>query len=269
MSKWLGLPGTGLVLGVVCGLGMFLCSGSTARAGSLEIIVTESAGATVPIGDNTILDLDPTIGVINVDTSPATGINLLLTNYAFSQLGATSNSPGNTTSADLMQTGQVSLNAAVPGAGGGTGSITILASDNQYSQPVGNGSLSSSGSATFTHATNGDSNAFQSWFNPSNSLGTKEVPSPVLNFVSSSPPDPNSHSGDAPATLLGNVVAQYGLTNQTTITLSGGGPPSDQFTGSTTLTANAIPEPTSMALMLAALPVWIFGVMRRRKAKAA
>jgi hypothetical protein len=270
MNKWLSLRSTVLALGLVCGLGMILCSGSTARAGNLEIIVTETGpgGAVVPIMDNFGLDTDPTIGSINVDTAPDTGINLLLANYNFRSLQANSNSPGDATSATLNQNGNVQLNA------GGSGSITILASDNQYNSPTGPfGTLNSSGSATFNHATNGNPSDFQSWFNPSNSVGTKEVPSPILTFLAHSPPDPNSHSGDAAPTSVGTVVAQYGLTNQTTITLTGGAPgvpanpASDQFTGATTLTA--VPEPTSMALMLAALPVWIFGVMRRRRAKAA
>ena len=65
-----------------------------ARAGSLVILVTESGGPAIPIADNSSLDTDPTVGVINVDTAPSGGINTLLVNYQFARLGADSNSPG-------------------------------------------------------------------------------------------------------------------------------------------------------------------------------
>ena len=80
-----------LLMGVACTLGMFAVG---ARAGSLEILITESGGPTIPIADNSALDTDPTIGVINVDTAPPLGSTLLLANYQFTQLGADSNSPG-------------------------------------------------------------------------------------------------------------------------------------------------------------------------------
>jgi len=261
MSKWLGLPGTRLVLGVVCGLGMILCSGGVARAGSLELLVTETGGPTIPITDNGGLDTDPTVGVINVNT---TLLNLSLVNYQFTALGSNSNSPGTADLGSLSQNGTAQLLL------GGTGSITVLASDVDYSLPnVPPGTMHSSASNTYTNATAGNTNTFQSWFNGSNTLAAKETPSPIVTLTSSAA-NPNSQSGDAASTPI-TLVNPYGLTNQTVITLTGGAPGAqaqDQYTGSTTITG-AIPEPSSMALMLAALPVWIFGVMRRRKAKAA
>jgi hypothetical protein len=261
MSKWLGLPGTRLVLGVVCGLGMILCSGGVARAGSLELLVTESGGPTVPITDNGGLDTDPTVGVINVNT---TLLNLSLVNYQFVGLGAFSNSPGSSVLGGLLQTGTAQL---IPG---GTGSVSVLASDVDYSLPTPPpGIMHSSASSTFTNATVNNSNLFQSWFNGSNTLAAKETPSPIVALFSSAG-NPNSQSGNAPDTPVA-LNTPYGLTNQKLITLTGGsvgGLATDQYTGSTVVTS-VIPEPTSMALMLAALPVWLFGVMWRRKAKAA
>jgi hypothetical protein len=261
MSKWLGLRGTGVVLGAVCALGMILCSGGVARAGSLEMLVTETSGPTIPITDNGALDTDPTVGVINVNT---TLLNLSLVNYQFTALGANSNSPGTAAIGSLSQNGTAQLLA------GGTGSVTVLASDVDYNLPnVPPGTMHSSASNTYTNATAGNTDTFQSWFNPSNGLAAKNVPSPTV-ILTSTAANPNSQSADAAPTPI-TLVNPYGLTNEKVITLTGGAPGAlaqDQYTGSTTITG-AVPEPTSMALMLAALPVWIFGVMRRRKAKAA
>jgi len=249
-----------LLMGVACTLGMFAVG---ARAGSLEVLVTESGGPTIPIADNSALDTDPTIGVINVDTAPATGINLLLTNYKFSQLGANSNSPGGGGTGFLTQTGVAQLLL------GGTGSITVVASDVDYNQPApGPGTLHTSSTAEFTNATNGNTNTFRGWFNSNNALGGFGAPpSPLITFTASGQPaaDPHMAQNDTPITL----VTPYGLTNRTIITLTGGSAGAlaqDRFGG--TVQTAAIPEPASMALMLGALPVLVFGLMRRRRAAA-
>src|SRR4051812_9290248 len=77
-----------------------------ARAGSLEMIVTETGGPALPIPDNGALDTDPAVGVINVDT---TLFNQLLVNYQFTSLATNSNSPGSTASGFLSQSGGVQL----------------------------------------------------------------------------------------------------------------------------------------------------------------
>jgi hypothetical protein len=267
MSKWLHLRSTGLVLGLVCGLGMFLCSGAAARAATLEIDVKESAGpdGTIKILDNMGLDTDPTVGIINVNTAL---LNLSLFNYQFTTLGANSNSPGTAVTGFLSQSGVAQLLI------GGTGSISILASDINYNLPnIPPGTMVGSASSTFTNATAGNTDTFQSWFNGNNALGAKTPPGPRV-VLTSTALNPNSQSADTAPTPI-TLVNPYGLTNEKVITLTGGTPggaPSalaqDGYSASTTITG-AVPEPTSMALMLAALPVWIFGVMRRRKAKAA
>jgi len=230
-----------------------------ARAGSLEILVTESGGPTIPITDNGALDTDPAVGVINANT---TLLNLSLVNYQFTVLGSNSNSPGSTALGFLSQSGTAQLLV------GGTGSVTVLASDVDYSQPTGlTRSMASSASNTYTNATAGNTDRFQSWFNGSNGLAAKETPSPVVTLTSSAA-NPNSQGADAGATPV-PLSSPYGLTNQKVITLTGGTAGAlaqDQYTGSTTVTATTvIPEPASMALMLGVLPVLVFG-MRRRKA---
>jgi hypothetical protein len=247
-----------LLMGVACTLGMFAAG---ARAGSLEIIVTEGS-TVVPIADNSALDTDPTVGVINVDTAPATGINLLLSNYQFTQLGANSNSPGSSATGFVTQTGVAQLLL------GGTGSITVLASDVDFNvPPAGPGNLHTSSTAEFANATNGNTNGFQGWYNPSNTLGAKEVPSPVTTFTATGQPAADPHMGqtNTPITL----VNPYGLTNQTVITLTGGSTGAlaqDRFGGTVQTFSAPIPEPASMALMLGALPVLVFGLKRRRRA---
>jgi hypothetical protein len=249
-------------MGVACGLGMLALTAIEARAGSLEILVTESGGPTIPILDGGAFDLDgATVGVITVNT---TLLNGLLVNYQFlsSGLGATSNSPGTSAVGTLTQGGTVQLLL------GGTGSITIVATDVDYSlPPAGPGILHSSASNTYTNSDPGNSQGFTSWYNPSNGLAATDVPSPTLTFLSTGAM-PNSHSADAPTTPI-TLVNPYGLTNSTTITLTGGTTNNLSQAGwnaSTSVTASPIPEPASMALLLTALPVTLFGAMRRRKA---
>ena len=199
---------------------------------SLELIIAESGGPAITILDNGALDTDPTIGVINVDTSEASGINLLLVNYQFTQLGANSNSPGSSATGIVTQTGVAQL---LPG---GTGSVTVLASDGDYSLPnIPLGTMHSTASNTYFNATAGDTSRFQSWFNPSNGLGGKEVASPLVTLTSSAA-NPNSQSADAAPTPV-TLTTPYALTNQMVITLTGGDPSApaqDQYTGSTTVT---------------------------------
>jgi hypothetical protein len=66
-------------------------------------------------------------------------------------------------------------------------------------------------------------------------------------------------------------MAPFGLTDSMFITLTGGmsgALAQDQLTGSTTLTANPIPEPASVARMLSAAPLAIAALWRRRSSHA-
>jgi hypothetical protein len=164
-----------------------------------------------------------------------------LVRIQFTDQTANSNSPGTPNPggvASLSQTGTVQLlNTA------GSDSVTIQATDNDYQNPTGIGTLSSSASNTYTHATNGDSQSFQSWFNQSNALGATDTPSPSVTLTAMSPPDPNSHAGDSAPTPA-PVLAPFGLTNSMIIALSRGAAGAlaqEQFTGSTTITATSVP----------------------------
>jgi len=254
MSRRLAIGRKGFLIGIVFGLGLLAFEGREAQAGPLTLIVTETGGGgPIPIVDNGVFDTNLTVGIITTDTS---SVNLLLVGFTFSDLGATSNSPGTAASAALSQTGTVS----------GSGSLSIVATDNDYALPAGVGALHSSASNTYTNADNGNSTAFTSWQNPSNILGATEIASPTVTLIALSPPDPNSHSDDAAATPVAPAPL-YGLTNEMDIVLSGAAA-QNQFTGSTTVTASAVPEPASAVLMLTALPLTVLGLMRRRNSRA-
>src|SRR4051794_26527012 len=106
-----------LLVGVTCGLGLFAVNGREARAGSLELIVTESGGSSIPIADGGALDTDGVVnGIINVNY---TLLNQSLTNFEFSGLTATSSSLSSGNPAFLKQTGTLNLTGP-PGAGSGS-----------------------------------------------------------------------------------------------------------------------------------------------------
>jgi hypothetical protein len=251
--------------GIVCGLVMLVAQVTNARAGSLELLVTESGGPTIPILDGSVFDLSPPgDGVITVDTSL---LNLLLVNFKFSDLSALSNSLMGGTTASLSQTGTAQLLFGAPAS-----TLTVTATDVDYAAPSGTvATLKSSTSETFTHTDAGNNQTFQSWYNPIpfNFLGATDVPSALLKLTSSGAA-PNSDGKDAPDTLSPSIVP-FGMTDTMIISLSGGTSAAlakDQFTGSTTLTASSIPEPASMALMVIGLPLTVFGIRYRRRRAA-
>jgi hypothetical protein len=243
-------------------------SAGVVRAESLEILVTESGGPTIPITDNGVFDTNPTVGVINVDT---TLLNLLLVNYSFLGLSASSNSPGMAapTGAVVTLSGELQL---IPG---GTGSITISVSDRDFTlpSPPGPVSLFSSASDTFTNSPAGDSHSFTSFYSPTNTLADTSGPKDGPLTFTSSGTAVNSNNGDTAGTTLSPFVIPYALTNRTDITLSGGtaGAPSDLlFDGSTQVLppeAAAIPEPASSLLL--GIGVLLLGFGRRRSRQVA
>jgi len=248
--------------GIACAL-MLAAHVSFARAGSLELIVTESGGAPIVMGDGSVFDISPLPGVITVDT---TLLNGLLSNYQFGDLGALSNALTAGAVASLSQTGTVELVFGAP-----AGSISVVATDNDWNSPVGGvATLSSSTSNTFTHTDAGNTQTFQSWYNPSNTLAAMEVPSSLL-LLTSTGAAPNSHADDSPDTLAPSAKP-FGLTDELLITLSGGSSTAqskDQFTGSTTLiTSGPVPEPASLALMAIGLPLTVIGIRYRRRKTA-
>jgi hypothetical protein len=236
-----------LALGVLaCGI----AAAQPARA-SFVVNVTESGGPTIPIVDNGPLDTDTvTPGVINVNTG---ALNSLLVNYSFTTLGISSNRPTGTplsdTPAFLTQTGSV---GRLPTAG--SSSLTITAYDTSFLFPASNPKqMTTAASDTFLFTSAGSSRTFQSSFDPTNSDPPGAgVSSPLLAFVPPVGTGPFGTSNPGVTTALGTQPTPFGISNTTVITLAPGSPgvnPSDQFTGSTTVTA--VPEPASALLLLA------------------
>jgi len=249
--------------GIACAL-MLAANVSNARAGSLELIVTESGGGgPIVIADGSVFDTSILPGVITVDTSL---LNTFLVSYQFSDLGALSNALTAGAVASLSQTGTVELLFGSPAS-----TISVVATDIDWSSPSGGvATLNSSTSNTFTHTDAGNTQTFQSWYNPSNALAGMEVPSSLL-LLTSTGAAPNSHADDSPDTLAASAKP-FGLTNELIINLTGGtstAQSKDQFTGSTTLiTSGAVPEPASLALMAIGLPLTVIGIRYRRRKTA-
>lgn len=240
-TRWTGFAFT--LAGLVASLGI-------ASAQTLQLLVTESGGPTIPVIDNGALDVDPTLGVINANTS---ALNLLLVNYNFSGLGSSRLTSG------LSQTGSVSFVSTA------VGSINVTATDIGYTSPTGNPkTMTTSASDSFRNTSAGNVRTFQSFFDPTNTLGGTTIPSPLLAFVPPVGAGPFNTSNPGVNTPLGTQPIPYSLTNTTIITLSGRG--SDQFTGITTITApaTAVPEPGSLAMLLG-LGVTGTGLLIRRR----
>jgi len=200
---------------------MVAVSLAEAHAGNLEIIITESGGPPILIGDNGALDTDPTVGVINVDTSPGGGINLLLTDYQFASLRATSNSPSGDVRPLLSVSGTVLRAADVPKS-----TVTISVSDADFNY-VGAIRLLTSASETFENTARGDRYACQSFLDTQNTVfgrsvsGAKLTDSPYDPFL---PQDvPISLAQNAWPTRFPAPAVPYSLTAQADITLGKSG----------------------------------------------
>jgi hypothetical protein len=216
-----------------------------ARAGAIEIILTVSGGPTILIMSGGPFDAtggaDP--NSITVNTALLNGV-LAGDGSAlqFSGLSAFSNNPG-AANATITQTGTATTT-------GGPVAFTTDAIQTDYNSPVGvKGELQSSASTTFTNTAAGDLTTFKSWYDGTNT-GAMTTASPLLTFTS---PDlagaTQSQSGTAALTALTPFVTPFALVNEIGVSLADPSSPTDQFTGSTVVTATAIPEPSSLALL--------------------
>jgi hypothetical protein len=222
-------------------------SAAQARAGSIVMILTVAGAAGQPILlTGPFLNPGSTPDNVTINTV-ALNAQLITDGSAlqFSALGATSNNPG-AANAVLTQTGTAFTTGAAV-------SFTLLTEQTQYTSPVGSmGTMTSSASNTYTNATVGDNQTFQSWFDQTNTPA-KTTPSPILGpagFTYLGITNPQSDSATATPTALANVIAPYALLNQTNVSLAASTTlATDQFQGSTTVVASSIPEPTSLALL--------------------
>jgi hypothetical protein len=174
--------------------------------------------------------------------------------YQLSGLSANSNFSGAGTGF-LQITGQLSV--ATTGTTAGT--ISLDATQGGFLAPVGpNGTATTSsvanlaGGASTTTTYTGD---FQGAI----------LPSPIV-FTGTGP----SFSAANAPTSIGSIPSGYSLSTHYVIGLADVANSSEGVTGTTTVTANAIPEPASVVMLLTGLPMPLvfMGLLRRRKAKA-
>jgi hypothetical protein len=260
MSRCFRFPSTRLMMAVVCALGMIACARSEARAGILQITISEGAVNYV------ILDEGPLDNLTapppdNVNKIQAIAAALVFADYKIVGLTATTNNPGvadPALGANLVVGGEVQklTNGAAP-------PLIITVTDTDYSQPGSPRNMQSISSTQFTGETTG-TKTFQSWYNPTNGPYDKIIPQSAL-------PMSYTSTGSAlngltqPSGLLGVPFAPlYGLTNETVITMGTAG--GDLVFGGSTLVTSVIPEPASMSLLALGLPLTVWTLIKRRRA---
>jgi hypothetical protein len=259
MSRCFRFPSTRLMMAVVCALGMIACARSEARAGILQITISEGAVNYV------ILDEGPLDTLVapppdNINKIQALAAALVFPDYKIVGLNATTNNPGvadPTQGANLIVGGEVQKLT-----GGAAPPLIITVTDTDYNQPGSPRSMQSISSTQFTGEPVG-TKTFQSWYNPTNALYAKDIPQSAL-------PQSYTSSGAAlngltqPSGLLPVPPAGlYGLTNETVITMGTAG--GDLVFGGSTL-ITSVPEPASMSLLALGLPLIVWNMMRRRRA---
>jgi hypothetical protein len=228
-------------------------TGREANAGNLTITVSWTGGSisvdftdpqAVPGGTANSFAIDPTL----LNTAIAAS------GYQFSELGGSSNNPGDPSGAILRVTGTALLNGTVapPSA------LTVTASQTEFTSPSGTGTLDSQSSANFRNATAGSGET--------STVSLDATSTPSLAFA---PPGAFLTN----STGASGSAAGYTLSAEVIITLvgaSGTSGASDQFTNNVTFTA-VIPEPASLVMMVTGmpLPLVVMGLLRRRRAAAA
>jgi hypothetical protein len=246
------------MIGVACGLVFGAITAGEARAGILQITISEGAVSYV------ILDEGPLDTLVapppdNINKIQALAAALVFPDYKIVGLNASTNNPGDPAGGSILTMGgEVQKLTA-----GAAPSLTISVTDTDYVLPPSPRDLRSTMSTTFTNAPPGDTRTFTSWYNPTNTPYATDVAqgAPVPLSYLSTGLTLNSH-GDT-ADLVGvPAAALFGLTNTTVITMSSVG--GDVVFGGSTQVLTAIPEPASLALMALGLPV-VFWTMRRKR----
>jgi len=226
-------------------------TGREANAGPLTITVSWTGGSVsvaftdpqaVPGSTANSLAIDPTL----LNTAIAAS------GYQFTELGGSSNNPGDPLGAILRLTGTALLNVTVapPSA------LTVTASQTEFTSPSGAGTLDSQSSANFRNALAGSGET------SSVSLDATSTPSLVFAPPGGFQTNSTGASGSA---------AGYTLSAQVIISLvgpSGTSGASDQFTNNVNFLS--VPEPASIVMMVTGmpLPLVVMGLLRRRRGTA-
>jgi hypothetical protein len=197
----------------------------------------------------------------SVNRIQALAAALVFPDYKIVGLNASTNNPGTNT---LNVGANLTIGGEIQKLTDGTSpSLTITATDTDYTLPSAGRILQSSMSTTYTATPFGNFRTFESFYNPSNVSYATDVPqgAPVPLSYSSPGLQPNSH-GDNAAAVAVSGTGLYGLTNTTVINLSSSSA-SVIFGGSTVV---LFPEPGTLGLVgLSATLV----AARRRRARSA
>jgi len=248
------------MIGVVCGLGMIACVRGEARAGTLQITISEGA-TSYNIMDEGPLDTLVAPPPDNINKIQALAAALVFPDYKIIGLNASTNNPGSpdfATGANLIVGGEVqALNS------GALPPLVITVTDTDYTHPGAPRVMQSISSTQFTGAPAGDTRTFQSWYNPSNTPFATDIPQSALPQSYTSTGTSLNGVTQTSGLLPVPFVPSYGLTNTTVITLSRAGA-DIVFGGSTVITS--VPEPASMSLLALGLPLMVYNLMRRRRA---
>jgi len=254
---------------------------ATNEASAAPIMMDIYLGGGPPVPGVNFLDITPfavaTPQGFTVDAAGLTAVNLFLaaagSEYRFgtlagatSNLGGTSNFPGDPTQGQLAVTGEIHSVS-----GGGNAFLQLTEFETGFTSPVGpSGTLSSSSTGNFTNQPAGGGHTALSMFNA--------IATPSYTVLSTmTGPNPGINGGPV-SIAVAPVSTFYTLTNQITFGLSAVGvtvPPRpdivDSFGVTATITAAVVPEPTSMVVMLTSipLPLLVLALLRRRRRAAA
>jgi hypothetical protein len=248
------------MLGVACGLVSLAFLGSEARAGTLQMTISE--GATFYV----VLDEGPLDTLVapppdNVNKIQALAAALVFPDYKIISLAASTNNPGvvdPTIGSNLIVSGQVqklTSGAAPP--------LIITVTDTDYNQPGAPRQMQSGSSTAFTDSSAGDTRTFQSWYNPTNTPYAKDIPQGALPLSYTSTGAAGNGLTQTSGMLAVPFAPLYGLTNETVITMTAAGGVL-VFGGSTRI--RTIPEPASVSLLVLGLPLTVWTLIRRRRA---
>jgi hypothetical protein len=214
--------------------------------------ITDSSGS-LPVD----IFATPGSNTYNVDATGLAAINSVLSlqgsEYQFLSLGGSSNFPGNFSQGNLVLTGEVH---SVVG-GGSDSFLQITESESAYTNPVlATGTLLSASTGNFTNQPGGGGHTASTLFNTTST--------PTYSVLSSGPNvNPEGAFGSA---TVSPVSVPYTLTNLINFNLSPAGVNDVVDSFSVTATISAVPEPTSMMLLLTGAPVFvILGVVTSRR----
>jgi hypothetical protein len=242
---------------------------SLAMSALVGLIATEARAELISVtmtiggGPSFVVDAVATPGptTYSVDAPGLAALNGFLaaggSEYSLISLGGSSNFPGNASLGNLVMTGEIHSLAGVSG----NPVLTITETESNFTSPTGaSGTLKSSSTGNFTNQPAGGGHTASSAFNAT-STPTYSV---LSSGIAVNPEGGTASVGIAPVSTL------YTMTNVITFGLSPAGANDivDSFGVTATVSANAVPEPSSLAIFFTSMsvPMVVVGLRHRRRA---